>query len=113
MATEALYPDASACKSSWRPIIVESHAKQPMSSAEFDPKRHLAYEAPSKVYTMEDIALPASQGISPIAVSEPFQLLTAEAVSRMRQEALSPEVMQNCQYSSNIAHCQLRGFANK
>jgi hypothetical protein len=62
---------------------------------------------------MEELGLPVDSGISPIAVSEPFQLFSEEAVSRMRKEVLSPEVIKNCQYSSNIAHCQLRGFANK
>ena len=46
-------------------------------------------------------------------MSEPFHLFTAEAVRRMRDEVLSDEVMKNCQYSSNLAQCQLRGFASR
>jgi hypothetical protein len=60
---------------------------------------------------MKDINLPEDTGVSPFAVSEPFQLFTKEAVMRMREEVLSKEVLKNCQYSSNLAQCQLRGYA--
>lgn len=113
MATAAVLPVTSARKSSWKPIITETKSNVSINNAEFDPKRHLAFKAPSKIYTMEEIGLPKDSGISPIAVSEPFRLFSNEAVEKMRQEVLSPEVMENCQYSSNIAQCQLRGFANK
>ena len=62
---------------------------------------------------MKELGFSEGIGVSPIAVSEPFQLFTEEAVMQMRREALSPEVFENCQYSSNLAHCYLRGFANK
>ena len=62
---------------------------------------------------MKDIGLPEDKGISPVAVSEPFPLFTEEAVMRMRAEVLSESVMKNCQYSSNLAQCQLRGYADK
>ena len=78
---------------------------------EFDPDKHLAYKPPAKIFTMEELSLPDDIGVSPIAVSEPFPLFTPEAVQRMRAEVLSKEVMANCQYSSNLAQCQLRGFA--
>lgn len=80
---------------------------------DFDPTRHLAFTPPSKIYTMKDLGLPEDKGISPVAVSEPFHLFSQEAIMRMRQEVLSPEVLNNCQYSSNLSQCQLRGFANK
>lgn len=59
---------------------------------------------------MEDLAL-SDRGISPNAVSEPFELFTPEAIKQMRAEVFSQEVMQNCQYSSNLAQSQLRGMA--
>lgn len=62
---------------------------------------------------MKDLGLPEDTGISSVAVSEPFSLFTEEAVHRMRVEVLSEEVMANCQYSSDLAQCQLRGFAAK
>ena len=77
---------------------------------DFDPSKHLAYVPPSNIWKMEEIGK-ADQGISPNAVSEPFQLFTEEAVRQMRAEILSKDVMEKCQYSSNLSHCQLRGFA--
>ena len=59
---------------------------------------------------MEEIGM-ADKGVSPNAVSEPFPLFTEEAVQQMRAEVLSEPVWKNCQYKSNIAQCQLRGFA--
>lgn len=80
---------------------------------DFDASRHLAYTPPSKIYTMKELGLPENQGISSTAVSEPFHLFSEEAVQRMRQEVLNPEVLNNCRYSSNLSHCQLRGFVSK
>ena len=77
----------------------------------FDPQRHLNFSPPSKVYSMGDLDLPEDTGVSQVAVSEPFPLFTEEAVYRMRAEVLSDAVWDNCKYSSNIAQCQLRGFA--
>ena len=79
----------------------------------FDPNIHLDFKLPSRVYTMRDLNLPEDVGVSPIAVSEPFPLFTKEAIRRMRDEIFNPEVMDNYQVSSNLAHCQLRGFAAK
>lgn len=53
------------------------------------------------------------QGVSPNAVSEPFSLFTDEAIQQMRSEVLSKQVLENCQYSSNLATCQLRGYSPK
>lgn len=61
---------------------------------------------------MEEIGR-ANEGVSPNAVSEPFALFTQEAVKQMRTEIFSKEVMENCQYSSNLSACQLRGYASK
>ena len=76
----------------------------------FDPLKHLNFTPPPKVYTMEEIGL-GDHGISPMAVSEPFPLFTEDAVKQMRAEVLSKPVLENCQYFSNIAVSQLRGFA--
>ena len=78
---------------------------------DFDPAKHLAFVPPPKVYTMKDLDFPEDAGVSPIAVSEPFPLFTQEAIERMRAEIMSDKVWENCQYSSNLAQCQLRGFA--
>ncbi|TGJ82541.1 hypothetical protein E0Z10_g6228 [Xylaria hypoxylon] len=79
----------------------------------FTPAKHLAFKDMPNVHTMKELGFSETAGVSPIAVSEPFRLFTEEAVMRMRQEVLSPEVFENCQYSSNLAQCYLRGFANK
>ncbi|PYI06606.1 hypothetical protein BO78DRAFT_429600 [Aspergillus sclerotiicarbonarius CBS 121057] len=77
----------------------------------FDPSKHLAHTPPSKVHTMKELGYPDSRGVSPIGVSEPFPLFSAEAIQLMREEVLSDEVFSKHKYSSNIAQCQLRGYA--
>lgn len=93
--------------------MIEPVAADKVAVGDFDPKKHLQYEAPANIYTMQDLGLPEGTGVSPVAVSEPFRLFTTEAVHRMRQEVLHKDVWENCQYSSNLAQCQLRGFASK
>lgn len=84
----------------------------PFSPTEFDPKKHIDFEGFPKTYKMSDIKLKDSP-LSSFAVSEPFKLFTPEAVRLMRAEIFKPEVMENFQYSSNLASCQLRGYAAK
>jgi hypothetical protein len=79
----------------------------------FDPDRHLVFEEPSKVYTMEEIGLHASNGVSPVAVSEPFPLFSEEAVNIMRDEIFSQDVQTKHRFQSDIAAHQLRGYAPK
>ena len=62
---------------------------------------------------MKELDFPDGAGVSSVAVSEPFSLFTQDAVQRMRAEILSSKVWENCQYSSNLAQCQLRGFASQ
>jgi hypothetical protein len=62
---------------------------------------------------MEDIGLSKSNGISPVAVSEPFPLFTEEAVDIMRKECLSDKVLEEYSWTSDIAPKQLRGYASK
>lgn len=97
------------------PLIVEPMVmeQQVLPKEPFDPKRHLKYTPPSKIHSMEELGLADRHGVSPVAVSEPFSLFNQEAVMRFREEVLSKEVMDNCSVSSNLSHCQLRGFANK
>ncbi|KAI0012184.1 hypothetical protein F4779DRAFT_105737 [Xylariaceae sp. FL0662B] len=112
MAAAAVLSASPAAKQNWRPII-EASQEVKVDRDDFNPTRHLAFKEMPKIYTMKELGLPEDTGISPVAVSEPFPLFTPEAVMRMRQEVLSPEVLSNCQYSSNLAQCQLRGYANK
>ncbi|KAN0075728.1 hypothetical protein V8E54_006998 [Elaphomyces granulatus] len=88
--------------------------KETFSSSEhvaFDPSKHLKYNPPSRTYTMKELGYSDSRGVSPIGVSEPFSLFSEEAIKQMRAEVLSDRVWAHYQYSSNLAQCQLRGFA--
>jgi hypothetical protein len=79
----------------------------------FNPNEHLVYQPPKKVYTMTDLALPANNGVSHVAVSEPFPLFSEAAIDKMRAEVLSDVVMEQYSYTSDIAPKQLRGYAPK
>jgi len=104
--------DVKAMNPAFEPLIQPPIA-QALSTDDFDPMKHIDFSPPSKIYTMRDLNLPEDSGVSPVAVSEPFPLFTQEAIHRMRAEILSKDVWDNCQYSSNLAQCQLRGFAPK
>ncbi|OAL23802.1 hypothetical protein AYO22_06121 [Fonsecaea multimorphosa] len=86
-------------------------APKPPKGPTFDPDKHLNYQPPNKIWTMKEMGFAEQQGVSPNAVSEPFPLFTADAIQQMRAEVLSKPVWDNCKYSSELAHCQLRGFA--
>lgn len=79
----------------------------------FDASKHLNFTSPSHVYTMKDIGLPETTGISPVAVSEAFPLFSERAIQQMRAEVLQKDVWHSHRFSSNLAHCQLRGFASR
>lgn len=98
-------------RSIFDPVIVDDKGgKSRPERVHFDAKKHLKYEAPSKIHSMKDIGL-EDVGISPVAVSEPFQMFSPEAIQQMRAEIMSDDVWKHCQYSSNLSQCQLRGFA--
>ncbi|KAL2833433.1 hypothetical protein BDW59DRAFT_169101 [Aspergillus cavernicola] len=82
-----------------------------LEKVSFDPFKHLNHTPPSKVYSMEELGYPESCGVSPNGVSEPFPLFSAEAIQQMRKEVLSDEVFAKWKYSSELAQCQLRGYA--
>ncbi|KIX08883.1 uncharacterized protein Z518_03540 [Rhinocladiella mackenziei CBS 650.93] len=76
----------------------------------FDPARHLAYQRPTAIHTLEDFHLPPSP-ISPIASTEPFPLLSEEAILQHRRELFSKDVLDNCLYYTRPGSVQLRGMA--
>ncbi|CAO2649048.1 Nn.00g099970.m01.CDS01 [Neocucurbitaria sp. VM-36] len=78
---------------------------------EFDPERHLIFNKHPDFLTMEDIGFAENIGVSPVAVTQPFQLFSPEAIQAMRSEILKAEVTKNHTFSSNIAAAQLRGYA--
>ncbi|MCJ1426128.1 hypothetical protein MMC29_004030 [Sticta canariensis] len=73
----------------------------------FDPKKHLDFTPPSKIHTMRNIKLPEHTGVSPIAVSEPFQFFTPEAIRRMRSEIMSKDNSETLAIVSKIAGIDL------
>ena len=93
--------------------FINTMSINPLSTDNFNPKKHIDFTPPANTLSMSDLKLPEGTGVSPFAVSDPFQLFTQEAVQRMRAEIFSKEVLENCRYSSNLAQCQLRGFAAK
>lgn len=119
MAAAEVFAPLSSLDSSmgWKsePSCVDPVVRQGLqvSSEKFDPARHLNYKPPSKVHTMEELGFDQGVGISPVAVSEPFPLFTQEAVMKFREEILNEEVITKFKISSNLSHCQLRGFAHK
>ena len=94
-------------------LIIKKGTMRLLSTDDFEPSKHIDFHPPSKVHSMSDLKLPEGTGVSSFAVSEPFKLFTEEAIERMRAEIFTKPVLENCQYSSNLAHCQLRGFADK
>ncbi|KAL4757016.1 uncharacterized protein BDW70DRAFT_153700 [Aspergillus foveolatus] len=76
---------------------------------EFDPERHLNFQPPRSIYTMDQIGL-KGHGISPHAASEPFPLFTQEAIAQMRAEIFDEKVLADCQYSSTFNKHMVRGM---
>jgi hypothetical protein len=94
-----------------KPIIPVRENLSPDERVSFDPAKHIKFTPPSKVWTMQELDYPEGKGISSTGVSEPFPLFSEEAVKQMRAEILSEEVWDKYKYSSNLSHCQLRGYA--
>lgn len=115
MAAVATQHVAAHPRPNFTPIIEHATAFQkPVQKAlKFDSKKHLAYTPPSEILMMKDIGYMEDTGISPVAVSQPFQLFSPDAIQEMRREIFKKEVIENCSYRSNIAACQLRGYAAK
>lgn len=114
MATASVMTAPAMPKPTFKPIISNSTpVKRKHGHVEFEPQQHLAFEEPESVVMMKDIGYSENTGVSPVAVSQPFRLFTTEAVQKFRDEVLSEQVMQNCLYKSNLAACQLRGYATK
>lgn len=93
------------------PLIDYHRGDMNLKKEIFDAEKHLIHSSFPKTYSMSDLSFPEDRGISKVAVSEPFPLFSEDAIKQMRAEVLSQEVWNNCKYSSNLAQCQLRGFA--
>ena len=94
-----------------KPNIIIGEHNLPAEKVVFDPVKHLNFTSRPNVLTMRELGYPESRGVSPIGVSEPFSLFSEEAIKKMRAEIMSDAVWEEYQYSSEIAQCQLRGYA--
>lgn len=98
------------------PIPVPFTATKPATSngspTLFDASKHLAYSPPTRILTMEDLQL-ENTAISSIAASDPFPLLSYEAVLEHRRELFSPKVIDNCLHRTLPGSAMLRGMAQK
>ena len=113
MAAVGVLAQPAMPKQTFKPSIQEASAKQKAGNADFDPKRHIDFKPPSEIVMMKDLGFTEDTGISPVAVSQPFQLFSQDAIHQMRGEVMNPKVMEECKYQSNIAACQIRGYAPK
>lgn len=98
------------------PISVPYTSTEPAVSnvptSVFDASKHLAYSPPARILTMKDLQL-ESTPISSIAASDPFPLLSYEAVLEHRRELFSPKVIDNCFHRTLPGSAMLRGMAQK
>lgn len=79
---------------------------------QFDVKKHLYLNDFPKKHTLESLGFLGINGFSNFAASEPFRLLTPEAIT-LANEILNNDIIQkNCLYSSNIAPMVLREVCN-
>lgn len=113
MATAAVQAQPVLPSPNFEPPVQDASRKRKLETTEFDANSHLAYKSPAPVLMMEDIGYAKDSGVSPVAVSQPFQLFSPEAIQKFREEVFQPEVMQNYLYESNLAPAQIRGYAKK
>jgi hypothetical protein len=107
------YAPSDTSASAYDPIVDGPIIDGPPPSVVFDPARHLAVDNNIKTFMWEDLGYAKDHGITPIAVCQPFQLFTEEAVQIMRAEIFRKEVMEKYRVSSTIAAMQVRGYVNK
>ncbi|KZF25150.1 hypothetical protein L228DRAFT_227093 [Xylona heveae TC161] len=91
--------------------IDSRHAKvSAPPTVQFDPARHLEFSPPSTILPMKDLGYD-STALSPVAVTEPFPLLSHEGVLQHRRELFSDDVLDNCLSHTYPGSVQLRGMA--
>lgn len=82
---------------------------------DFDHVKHLSsQDVQVKFTTMKDLGYGEDKCVSPVAITQPFPLFSDDAIDKMRSEIFQvrdshPEHV----FVSNIADCQLRGYAKR
>ncbi|KAH0351790.1 hypothetical protein KCU83_g4017, partial [Aureobasidium melanogenum] len=91
------------------------HFDSPERSFEdvFDPKIHLDYSPPKKVYPLADLKLEPREFSTPIAATAPFQLLSKEGVLAYRRALFAPDVLDECAVSPYLNTLIVRDAAKK
>ncbi|KAJ5215149.1 uncharacterized protein N7469_011640 [Penicillium citrinum] len=92
------------------PIFTDDSApKGNNASVKFDAKQHLAYQPPSDVLQMQDLGHDPTE-LSPLASTEPFSLLSRDAVLQHRRDIFSKDVLDNCMHHTRPGSVQIRGM---
>ncbi|EPE06625.1 hypothetical protein F503_02753 [Ophiostoma piceae UAMH 11346] len=93
-------------------FVAEPMASKPPPT--FSPEAHLQYSPPSPVLSMRDLKLEDTSPISSFAATEPFHLLTPEAVLAHRWELFSADVQDSCYFPTRAGSAaMLRGMSPK
>ncbi|KAG9948736.1 hypothetical protein KCU85_g4831, partial [Aureobasidium melanogenum] len=89
------------------------HFDSPERSFEdvFDPKIHLNYSPPKKVYPLADLKLEPREFSTPIAATAPFQFLSEEGVLAYRRALFAPDVLDQCAVSPYLNTLIIRDAA--
>ncbi|KAJ0415035.1 hypothetical protein BJY00DRAFT_305171 [Aspergillus carlsbadensis] len=82
----------------------------PPVAVDADLHQHIAFAPPSTTLRMEDLGLEPT-ALSSVATTEPFPLLSHEAVLQHRRELFSDAVLDNCLHHTRPGSVQLRGMA--
>ncbi|CAD0107136.1 unnamed protein product, partial [Aureobasidium uvarum] len=90
-----------------------SHSPERPFEDVFDPKIHLAYSPPQKVYSLADLKLEPRDFSTPIAATAPFSLLSEEGVLAYRRAFFAPEVLNECAVSPYLNTLVVRDAARK
>lgn len=79
---------------------------------DWNPHKHVAPKPRITQHLMKDIGL-EGQGISPVAVTDPFPLFTNEAIAQMRREMFSESVLRDCRFKSDFCGNMIRGMGHE
>ena len=101
---------APSARQATSPAVLEPKQQQPVTSAiSFDAAKHLNYSPPSSSISMDELHFPPT-AISTVGSTQPFPLLSHEAVVEHRRVLFSKPVLENCLYHTRLGSVQLRGM---
>ncbi|KAE8408781.1 hypothetical protein BDV37DRAFT_278786 [Aspergillus pseudonomiae] len=116
MTNIAIAPAVAPSPQQDRPMSPRKPLPQPLikgaqipDRAPFDAEKHVNFKFPQRIITMKDIGL-EGVGITSTAISEPFTLVTVEAIRHMRAEIFSRQVLEKYQVGSDLATNMIRGY---